>query len=478
MVIRSPEWRPKDGQVIEGCKFEELKGPKEKKWRMGTWWKWWPTPAERDKKATAEISSLASEVKENNDRPLSQRADGSEVTLKTIDPYAPSPLCGFVDRLTRIFVESCRFQSQPPTKNLVDQENVKIHGVCQLAPGYALSYIPEDIKIYSHIKHNRTLSISRLLGMSHVPEIKLASTHDVPRILFSLMQTLSGGYQLYKARGSQIERYGYAAYGLTVLPYMMVSIINLIGSLLTSEYESIYLVHSSIMDEMKGRGGLCDGVVGTIERPEHQANVYIDGEEETIPEGQKIQFTDLGGEVRCCSLTEKSAATELNVSHLNHIEPVEEPWLFQTWGQKGKKDKKGKDASPSDPLSIGRTQLLCVPSHSSFTRLSRRWQQSCLNMLTIALLILALGLPYIVIAILSGWKENKSTSRDRTFVLNWLICGQVQGYAVSSVEAATGKRKVLRGLIYVFLSYGSYSLMGLVTVVQEMIESGTCKSLS
>lgn len=477
MVIRSPEWRPKDGQVIEGCRIEELEDPKEKKCKMRRRWKWWPTPVESDKRATAEISSLELQVKGSDDRPAFRPVEGSEVTLKTIDPYAPPPPCGFVDRLTRIFVESYRFQSQPPTKNIVDHENVNIHGVCQLAPGYTLSYIPEDIKIYSHVKHTRTLSISRLLGMSHAPDIKLASTHDVPRILFSLIQTISGGYQLYKARGSQIERYGYAAYGLTVLPYMMVSIINLIGSLLTSEYESIYLVHSTTMDEMKSRGGLCDGVVGTIQRPDHQANVCIDGEEETIPEGQKIHFRDLGGEVRCCSLTEKSAATELNVSHLNHIEPVEEVWPFQKWGRKGKKDKK-KNASSSDPPPIARTQLLCVPSHSSFTRLSRRWQQSCLNMLTIALLILALGLPYIVIAILSGWKENKSTSRDRTFVLNWLICGQLQGYAVSSVEAASGKRKVLRGLILVFLTYGSYSLMGLVTVVQEMIESGTCKSLS
>ncbi|KAL8919468.1 MAG: hypothetical protein Q9208_006753 [Pyrenodesmia sp. 3 TL-2023] len=477
MVIRSPEWRPKDGQVIEGCRFEELEGPK-KKWNMGTWWRWRSKPVERDKGATAEISSLESEVKGSKDRLPFQHVQGSEVTLKTTDPYVPPPPHGFVDRFTRIFVESYRFQSQPPTKNLVDHENVKIHGVCQLAPGYTLSYIPEDVKIYSHVKHTRTMSISRLLGLSHVPDINLASTHDVPRILFSLIQTISGGYQLYKARGSQIERYGYAAYGLTVLPYMMVSIINLIGSLLTSEYESIYLVHSNIMDEMKGRGGLCDGVVGTIERPDHQASLYIDGEEETIPEGQTVQFTDPGGELRCCGLTGKPTLADLRVSHLNHIEPVEEPWPFQKWSRKGKKDKKKKNASPWDSPTITRTQLLCVPSHSSFTRLSRRWQQSCLNMLTIVLLILALGLPYVVIAILSGWQINKSTSRDRTFVLNWLICGQFQGYAVSSVEAAYGKRKVLRGLIVIFLTYGSYSLMGLVTVVQEMIESGTCKSLS
>lgn len=477
MVIRSPEWRPKDGQLIEGCSVEELEDPKVKKWKLGTWWKWWSKSERKHKEAVAETSRSELDVKRSNDTSSTQPVESSEITLKTTDPYVPPPPRGLIDRFTRIFVESYRFRSQPPTKNLVDPENVKIHGVCQLAPGYTLSYIPEDIKIYSHVKHTRSLSISHLLGMNHAPDIKLASTHDVPRVLFSLIQTISGGYQLYKARGSQIERYGYTAYGLTVLPYMMVSIINLIGSLLTSEYETIYLVHSTIMDEMKDRGGLCDGVVGTIERPDHQAIVYVDGEEETVPEGETIQFTNLGGEVRCRSFAEKPTAADLAVSHMNQIEPVKEPWPFQKWGRQGKRDKK-KTASSSDSPPIARTQLLCVPSHSSFTRLSRRWQQSCLNMLTIVLLILALGLPYVMIAILSGWKINKSTSRDRTFVLNWLICGQVQGYAVSSVEAASGKRKVLRGLILVFLSYGSYSLMGLVVVVQEMIQSGTCKSLS
>ncbi|KAL8904439.1 MAG: hypothetical protein Q9207_003268 [Kuettlingeria erythrocarpa] len=477
MVIRSPEWRPKDGQLIEGCRIEELQDPRKERCKLGTWWRRWTKPVGKHKKAIAESSTLVLEVKLSNDTSSTQPVEGSEVTLKTTDPYAPPPPGGLIDKITRIFVETYRFRSQPPTKNLVDPENVKIHGVCQLAPGYTLSYIPEDIKIYSHVKHTRTLSISHLLGMNHAPDIKLASTHDVPRILFSLIQTISGGYQLYKARGSQIERYGYTAYGLTVLPYMMVSIINLIGSLLTSEYETIYLVHSAIMDEMKDRGGLCDGVVGTIERPDHQTLVHVGGEEETVPEGETIQFTNLGGEVRCRSLVENPTAAELNVSHINHIEPVEDPWPFQNSGQKGKKEKK-KKASSLDSAPIARTLLLCVPSHSSFTRLSRRWQQSCLNILTIALLILALGLPYVMIAILSGWQPNKSASRDRTFVLNWLVCGQIHGYFVSSVEAASGKRKVLRSLIFVFLSYGSYSLMGLVVVVQEMIQSGTCKSLS
>lgn len=478
MVIRNPEWRPKDGQVVEGCRIEELDESADKKkngWKRMVWSTWLTATKNTEKDESLEISSF--EMEHGDDAPASRPMAGNEVKLKTTDPYAPPPPRDLIDRTTRILVETYRFRSQPPTKVIVDHDNVKVHGVCQLAPGYALSYIPEDIKIYSRVKHTRTLSISRVLGMNHIPDIKLASTHDVPRILFSLIQTISGAYSLYKARGSQVERYGYAAYGLTVLPYMMVSIINLVGSLLTSEYETIYMVHSTIMDEMKSRGGLCDGVVGTVERPDHQAYVYIDGEEETRPKGQRIQFSNSGGEVHCQDLAEKTAVAELHVSHWNHIEPVQEVWLHQKWGTERKKAKERR-RSLSDCPSAKHTQLLCVPSHSSFTRLSRRWQQTCLNTLSIALLVLSLGFPHVMIAILSGWRSNRSSSTHRTFILNWLICGQLQGYVVSFVEAASGKRKVLRSLFIIFVSYGSYSVMGLVAVAQEMIESGTCKALS
>ncbi|KAL8958038.1 MAG: hypothetical protein Q9183_005916, partial [Haloplaca sp. 2 TL-2023] len=264
MVIRSPEWRPRDAQVIEGCEITDPKknGRSKRRGRR----KWWSRPRrssfieeQDDKINVPDLSTI--ETKSTEEATHASPRPGDEVLLKTTDLYTPPNSRNMLDRLTRVMIETARFHSQAPTNNLVDYANVKIHGVCQLAPGYALSYIPQDVKVYSHIRQTRTVSISRLLGVSHTPDIKLASTHDVPRILFSIIQTISGAYSLYRARGTQIERYGYAAYGLTPLPYMMVSVINLIGSLLTSEYETVYLVHSTIMDELKNRGGLCDGAV-------------------------------------------------------------------------------------------------------------------------------------------------------------------------------------------------------------------------
>lgn len=426
------------------------------------------TSEKDEKNGVVEISTL--DTKSFEDARIPTPGHGDEVTLKMTDLYTPPAPRGLLDRLTRYLIENKRFHSEPPTANMVDHANVKIHGVCQLAPGYALSYIPQDVKIYSHIKQMRSVSISRLLGMSHTPDIKLASTHDVPRILFSIIQTVSGGYPLYKARGSQIECYGYAAFGLTVLPYMMVSIINLIGSLLTNEYQTVYLVHSVTMDEIRGRGGLCDGVVGSLERPDHQIYVYLDGETETRPKGLKMQFTNAPGEVRCQDIAGGSPKMALHLSERNHITPAKDIWWSDTCTRKWRNRKKGcEEASPCYPI-------LSIPSHSGFTRLSPVWYQSCRNVLTILLLILALALPYVITGILSGFRVGQSTSTQRTFILNWLICGQVQGYAVSYIEAVNGKGRVLKTFLIMLVNYGSYCTMDLVAVAQEMIESGTCKA--
>lgn len=467
MVIRSPEWRPKDGQVIEGCEIKAAeKTARKRKWSERLLCRSTVTAPE-EKSFEMEISTCDSNASAATGV-LTRAID--EVTLKTTDIYSPPASRHKMDKITKALIESHRFHSLPPTENIVDHANFKIHGVCQLAPGYALGFVPKDIKIYSHVKHQRSLSLSRVLGMNHTPQVKLASTHDVPRILFSIIQTISGGYSLYKARGAQIERYGFAAYGLTVLPYMMVSIINLIGSLLTSEYETMYLVHSAIMDEMKDRGGICDGVVGTLEKPACETYQYIDGEIETAVKGFKVQFTNTAGTVQVQDLAKDASHEPLRVSDRNYIKPVKDVWLAQKWGRNWRKKKEGLKSE-----SCG--FMLNIPSHAPFTRLPPAWYQTYLNMLTMVLLLLALGAPYLVTAILTHYRVGRSSSTERTFMLNWLICGQFQGYAVSHMEAVNGKKTMLKTFLLVFVTYGSYCFMGLYATAAEMIESGTCKAL-
>jgi len=85
--------------------------------------------------------------------------------------------------------------------------------------------------------------------------ITLVSAYNVPKILVSFTQALWATTTLYRARGDQIDEYGYAAFGLTVAPYAFMSILNIVAHLLTPEYPSIFLVRTPVMEEAEVDGG-------------------------------------------------------------------------------------------------------------------------------------------------------------------------------------------------------------------------------
>lgn len=89
------------------------------------------------------------------------------------------------------------------------------------------------------------------------------------------------------------------------------------------------------------------------------------------------------------------------------------------------------------------------------------------------LLVIAVAAPYTVIGILSGFKSNQATGKQKNYTLTWLICGQTHGYIAGGFERRAGKKINLKVLLYVFVCYGYYCLCAMVLVAQEMIEFGT-----
>ncbi|KAI9768637.1 MAG: hypothetical protein M1839_003997 [Geoglossum umbratile] len=92
----------------------------------------------------------------------------------------------------------------------------------------------------------------------------IASTLTPPKILVAIIQVLYATVTLYRSRGNQIDQYGYAAFGLTVAPYAIMSIINLAGQLVTPDYPAMYLVWSEVMGEAIERGAKISAVAGTL----------------------------------------------------------------------------------------------------------------------------------------------------------------------------------------------------------------------
>lgn len=98
-------------------------------------------------------------------------------------------------------------------------------------------------------------------------KIEVPGQLDVAKIVVSVLQLIWGISTLYNARGNQIQLYGYAAFGLTVAPYAVMSFLNLLVSLLLPVHTNIYLVWNEDMKEaMETRyeGGLAGEFYGMI----------------------------------------------------------------------------------------------------------------------------------------------------------------------------------------------------------------------
>jgi hypothetical protein len=79
-------------------------------------------------------------------------------------------------------------------------------------------------------------------------EIHLAKTYNLPKIPISILQTLWEIVTLWRMLGDRIALFGYGAFGLTVAPYAIMSIVNLATVLLRSEYTDVDLIHCCRLD--------------------------------------------------------------------------------------------------------------------------------------------------------------------------------------------------------------------------------------
>ncbi len=83
--------------------------------------------------------------------------------------------------------------------------------------------------------------------------------------MFAIIQTLFAIFSLYEATGDQIHQLGYAAFGLTVAPYLLMSLVNVLSGAFCPEYPSLFLVESSVLLEARSRPGAhLDATVGVL----------------------------------------------------------------------------------------------------------------------------------------------------------------------------------------------------------------------
>ena len=125
-----------------------------------------------------------------------------------------------------------------------------VYGYGLTEPEYELFVLPHDTIVKSEI---------------HAGTIQLSSNSGIARSLIALFQIVFATYTLFRTSHSQIEAQGYSAFYFTVIPYLVMSGLNFIGSLVTPIYPSMYMVKSDISDEAERRGWKFESTVGRVD---------------------------------------------------------------------------------------------------------------------------------------------------------------------------------------------------------------------
>jgi len=310
------------------------------------------------------------------------------------------------------------------------------------------------------------------------PTYEISSSYSFTKAAIAIIQTVYGSVSLYRVRGDQVNRFGYAAFGLTVIPYILMSIINLFGQIATPDYNTLYMVHSEEMDEARRRGGVFDGVIGTI--PLEDAP---DVNEADLAVGQASgPWQVISSEVR----DDRNEYRLRNLSWgLSHNTAPEILKLRKATGY------------------IGRSYAVYIPSCSRFGRkkakdtnrdtwhnwreadyLARRGETSWTLLFLGPLICGAISIAMIG-ALTKFNKGSESTSVQRGFVMSWLIVGMLFGalsrYFTNYLLRVEQKwySYLWRFTAFLFL-FGVFivpALGGFVMVGKMIIEFGTCTRL-
>jgi hypothetical protein len=150
----------------------------------------------------------------------------------------------------------------------------KIQGKYNLPEGCSLEIVGWSAKFKDDLREptlqNLWNRLKRLFVGTQAEPVKqgqqityISCNYNLVKILVALGQALYAITTLYQARGDQIDQYGYASFGLTVTPYALMSVVNLLGNLARPAYPVMYIVRPADLDGIDE----VDGIVGTLEAP-------------------------------------------------------------------------------------------------------------------------------------------------------------------------------------------------------------------
>lgn len=116
------------------------------------------------------------------------------------------------------------------------------------------------------------LIVHPVLSQSSTRKFAIAYNHNIIKILAALAQIAYASFQLIESSGPQIERFGYAAYQLTIIPYALMSVLNLIAALCEPEFPAMFLVRRNV--DASGDFNEISAEVGNVYETEEPATLH------------------------------------------------------------------------------------------------------------------------------------------------------------------------------------------------------------
>ncbi|PCH36734.1 hypothetical protein WOLCODRAFT_20719 [Wolfiporia cocos MD-104 SS10] len=304
-------------------------------------------------------------------------------------------------------------------------EQHNIHGDWQLPKGYRLLAIPINV-------------IDNLLAKESM---------NLMAACITLYRTITSG--------DQIARYGYAAYGITVFPYALTSLVNLIAIGLVGDYPYFYVLRTSILQEAESRpDAVCDGAIGISPGDVGRAASYMTSHALNRTETAASMAHVVGRAADGASLSSNAATGMVSIPadpeipqyRFNVNERYTAAFLRlsrpQTAGQEPILTIRVDDITKRLRLLRGSTmpQVDCkitvgsrsnsiwhIPKCMSPDR--QRFRSSIdtawRTRVTVATFIAACLLPYLVIFLITDFHPGGSTLAQRTWVLAWICAGQL-----------------------------------------------------
>jgi hypothetical protein len=353
-----------------------------------------------------------------------------------------------------------------------------IHGRCDLPEGYGLAIVPPDAQVSAADDTDE--------GWKQYSNT-ISSSYNPGKVLVATLQTLYASFTLYRARGGQLDQYGYAAFGLTVAPYAVMGLVNLVGNLVSPEYPSMYLVRSDILTEAENRPDAhFDGMVGDLTTqdifpmwPRYVAPNLFSGSFELDSDGIPKTLSDL----RSCApveeaegvekFTDKSMPEATKDLIKNALSEVEEGSQSQTQNISSHKtteevlpivaDSKSGDADSDSAATKESEPVFRIPACNNYTRIStpgvppnmekgviepnkiRFDSKAVVPALRNFAICIAIGsIPIVIIGTLSHFKAGSSTKAQRVWTMLWLALGIYIGPTAGSIPSIPALLRIHR----------------------------------